>query len=252
MPKKLSIITINFNNYAGLQRTAESVMSQTSRSDFEWLVIDGAGTDESKSWLASNKDKIDVLISEKDDGIYDAMNKGMNAATGEYIWFMNSGDAIFDKETSAGLLKDLESNKQLYYSDTMFIDMQGKELGLISKLKPQRFPKHLSPTSFRFGMNICHQSFVVQKEIAPKYDLAYRLASDIDWVISILKKCPSQQCCDYILSRFETGGSSYQNTNKAWKERYDVLAKQYGVVQNVFAHAFIIVRRALFKLGFRL
>ena len=252
MPKKLSVITINFNNHLGLVRTANSILTQSARHSFEWIVIDGASTDASKDWLNKNSSKIDILISEPDQGIYDAMNKGIEAASGEYIWFMNSGDAIFEPSTVEKLLNDLDSNMDVYFSDTMFIDQEGKELGLISALKPQRFPQELRPDSFRFGMNICHQSFVARKKVVPRYNLEYRLASDIDWIIQILKKAPSNQCCKHVLSRFETGGSSYQNTNEAWKERYKVLGHHYGKGMNIIAHAFIVLRRLFFKIGIRL
>ena len=248
MPKKLTVITINYNNYSGLIRTAESVINQTSRSDIEWIIVDGDSSDSSKDWIKKNKSNVDVLISEPDNGIYDAMNKGMEIASGEYLWFMNSGDAIFDLNTTRLLLKDIESGKDIYFSDTMFIDQKGTEIGLISQLKPQRLPEKLVPSSFRFGMNVCHQSFVVKKKEAPKYNMEYRLASDIDWVIAILKNSPSNICCNYILSRFETGGSSYQNTNEAWKERYKVLREHYGRWPNILAHGYILLRRILFKI----
>lgn len=248
MPKKLSVITINYNNYSGLIRTAESVINQTSRSDIEWIVVDGDSSDESKDWIKNNQSDIDVLISEPDKGIYDAMNKGIEIASGAYLWFMNSGDAIFNLNTAQLLLQDLKSEKDIYFSDTMFIDQKGKEIGLISQLKPQRLPKSLVPSSFRFGMNVCHQSFVVKKKDVPKYNLQYRLASDIDWVIAILKTSPSNLRCNYILSRFETGGSSYQNTNEAWKERYKVLREHYGSLSNLLAHGYILLRRVFFKI----
>ena len=247
MPKKLSIITINYNNYPGLLRTAQSVIEQTAREQFEWLVIDGGSSDESSDWLNENKAKIDVLVAEKDQGIYDAMNKGMALATGKYIWFMNSGDAIFDLQTAEKLLNDFDSDADVYFADTMFINPQGQELGLISKLKPQKFPKELGPNSFRFGMNICHQSFIVKRNLAPKYNMQYRLASDIDWIIQILKKKHLSHQCNFVLSRFETGGSSYQHTKKAWRERYQVLSNQYGIIPNFFSHIYIAIRRLLFK-----
>ncbi len=92
---KLSIITINYNDKMGLENTIKSVISQTFR-DFQYIVVDGGSTDGSKDILNKYKDKLDVAISEKDSGIYNAMNKGAKFATGEYLLFLNSGDTLFD------------------------------------------------------------------------------------------------------------------------------------------------------------
>jgi hypothetical protein len=101
-------------------------------------------------------------------------------------------------------------------------------------------------------MNLCHQSFIVRRSLCDPYDLQYKQASDIDWIINILKKKPSAFRCDFILSNFEVGGSSYQHTQKAWKERFDVLTKHYGLLPNLLAHVWIIIRRVLFNLKLKL
>lgn len=93
MKKKVTVITINLNNLEGLKRTAESVIAQTSR-DFEYIIIDGGSTDGSKEYIAQLP-RVDYWVSEPDKGIYNAMNKGIRMAQGEYCIFMNSGDAFF-------------------------------------------------------------------------------------------------------------------------------------------------------------
>ena len=95
--KKLTIITINRNNLEGLRKTIASVVSQTWRH-FEYIVIDGASCDGSAEYIASMSDAIDYWISEKDSGVYEAMNKGVVKAQGEYLLFLNSGDFLVDKE----------------------------------------------------------------------------------------------------------------------------------------------------------
>jgi hypothetical protein len=122
-------------------------------------------------------------------------------------------------------------------------------LGLISKLKPQPLPKKLGPGSFRFGMCVCHQSFLVHKELAPLYNLKYKQAADIDWIIQILENKPETIRYNGIISCFETGGSSYQNERKALKERFAVLQNHYGKIPNFLAHLWIALRRGLFKMG---
>ena len=92
----ISIITIHYNHGVGLRRTVESILAQTERKAFEWIVIDGGSTDGSAEFLKGISADIDVLVSEKDGGIYDAMNKGLGKAQGQYVWFVNAGDALHD------------------------------------------------------------------------------------------------------------------------------------------------------------
>jgi len=249
MTKTFSVVTINYNNLNGLKRTVDSVCSQTGFESIEFVVVDGGSTDGSLQYLQTISDKIDILISEKDNGIYDAMNKGLHAATSEYVWFVNSGDAIYGNSVVTNLLKYAKSGFDVIFGDTMFIDSKGIELGLISKLKPQKLSQKLNPNSFCFGMSICHQSFITKKAIAPEYNTTFRQASDIDWILNILESNPTNVNSGLIISAFETGGSSSQNEKKAWKERYQVLSNHYGVLTNLLNHVFIVFRRVLFNMG---
>src|SRR5215213_3812369 len=94
MPQ-FSIISINLNNAEGLQKTFDSVFNQTF-TDFEYIIIDGGSSDGSEEIIKENADKFSYWVSEKDDGIYDAMNKGIAKATGDYLLFLNSGDHLLD------------------------------------------------------------------------------------------------------------------------------------------------------------
>ncbi|MFM6951551.1 MAG: glycosyltransferase family 2 protein [Bacteroidota bacterium] len=254
----ISIITIHYNHGAGLRRTVDSILGQEHRGDVEWVVIDGGSTDGSADYLRGLENRIDVLVSERDGGIYDAMNKGLRRASGDYVWFVNAGDALHNAQVLGGLVNAIRgyqnghhgAGPDVVFGDTLFIDDQGHSLGLISQLKPQPFPKKLHGGSFRFGMNVCHQSVLVKRSLAPEYDETYRLAADVDWMISVLKSMRGESLrLDFVVCDFETGGSSYQHTQKAWKERYAVLSKHYGSVPNFFAHGWILFRRLLFNLN---
>ena len=234
-----------------MKRTYASVHGQTARNQIQWIVVDGYSNDGSVAFLEEHACDVDKLIIEKDKGIYDAMNKGLAAADAPYVWFMNSGDVIYDNRVTEKLLPLLETSPDVLFGDTMFVDEQGEDIGLISELKPQRFPDHLDVKSFRFGMNICHQSFVTKKQLCEPYDLQYRQAADVDWIIRILKKNPVSAKAPFIMAGFETGGSSSQNEKKAWKERFAVLSKHYGLLPNLINHAWIIMRRLLFNLKIR-
>ena len=103
---KLSVITINFNNRDGLRKTIESVVKQTYK-DFEYIIIDGGSTDGSVDVIKEYADKIDYWVSEPDKGIYNAMNKGIDVAKGEYCIFMNSGDVFFSNDVYNEVYEDL-------------------------------------------------------------------------------------------------------------------------------------------------
>src|SRR5688572_30812157 len=220
MHKTFSVITINFNNLQGLKRTFRSIVCQTAREHVQFIVVDGASTDGSAGFLTDNSLLIDTLEIAPDKGIYDAMNKGLQLATGDYVWFVNSGDAIYDPHFVAKVLPLVSNSPDVIFGDTMYVDAEGEELGLMSKNKPQKLTQKLGPDSFRYGMNVCHQSFIAKRELCPPYDLKYRQAADIDWIIQILKKKPSTARYDGIVASFEVGGSSKRNEKRAWKERY--------------------------------
>ena len=115
--EKLSIITINLNNRDGLQKTIDSVVSQTYR-DFEWIIIDGGSTDGSKDVIERYSEHIDYWVSEPDRGIYNAMNKGIRLSHGEYLHFLNSGDSFFDKNVLSNVIP-LLAGKDYYVGDEM-------------------------------------------------------------------------------------------------------------------------------------
>ena len=159
---QLSIITITYNAEAVLERTIKSVFNQTNQS-FEYLIIDGASTDHTLE--IANKYDIKKIYSEPDKGIYDAMNKGLERATGKYIWFMNAGDKIYDNQVVEKLLSEMKSECDVYYSDTLIDDESNKPLGLRSEITPHKLPEKLKWQDFKYGMVVCHQSFIAKKEI---------------------------------------------------------------------------------------
>ena len=176
---KLSIITVNFNNLEGLKRTAYSVLSQTWR-DFEWLIIDGGSTDGSKEFIEhifhnlSQKEEfqnpISYWCSEKDEGVYNAMNKGIIKANGDYLNFMNSGDVFYENNTLELVFKEDHS------SDILFGDwkriIHGRE-------EHMHFPTPVEIYSF-FKENICHQAMFIRRDyhLNHFYDETYRILAD--------------------------------------------------------------------------
>lgn len=169
--KKISIITINYNNFNGLKKTIESVISQ-SFQDYEWIVIDGGSTDGSKELIINHQNEINYWVSEPDKGIYNAMNKGIEKATGEFCQFLNSGDYYIDSD----VLLNVFSNKELKdvnYGDQWCVDDKGQ---IIEK---RSYPEIMS-LSFLFRNPLGHQASFIKTEIVKNhlYKELYKISAD--------------------------------------------------------------------------
>lgn len=237
---EISIITVVFNAEEHIERTIKSILHQ-SRHHFEYLIVDGGSTDATLDILEKYRKKIDILVSEPDEGLYDAMNKGLKMAKGRFVWFINAGDEIADNEVIDKISPYL-SQADILYSDTLVIDRDGREIGLLSKLTHNNAPEQLNWKKMRYGMVVCHQSFIVRREIAPFFDLKYRLSADIDWVISCLKKSKKVIKTPFILSKFMQAGLSKKHLKKAMQERFFILNKHYGTAANLFSHLIMLIR----------
>ena len=226
----ISLITVVYNGEEHIGRTIESVIEQTYK-EIEYIIIDGKSTDKTLDIIAGYKG-VDLLLSEPDSGLYDAMNKGLLAATGDYVWFLNSGDQIFSPDTVELMVAGLEGLPDIIYGGTMIIDENQNEIG-DRRLKP---PDRLNWKSFQQGMVVCHQSIIVKKEMAPLYDLNYRLSSDFDWAIRVAKNASRTHNTGLILSRFLEGGLTDQNIKAGLKERFKIMRRFYGLIPTILRH----------------
>lgn len=229
----ISVITVVYNNVADIEYTLRSVSDQTY-SPVQYIVIDGLSTDGTLDKIAKYRDHIDILVSEKDAGIYDAMNKGLNLATGDYVLFLNSGDELFDQNTLSNIFTDSDG-ADIYYGETKLIDENRNILGDRRHKTPNKFDWR----SFRFGMNICHQAIYIKRSITSPYDLQYKISSDIDWVIKAAKQ--AQRCVNthQYVAKYLVGGMSKQRHLQGLKERYAILKKYYGLLPNIWNHCII-------------
>ena len=176
-----SIITITYNASRWLEQTILNILSQ-SYSNIEYIIIDGGSTDGTVDIIERYASGISYWVSEPDKGIYDAMNKGLQKATGDYVWFINAGDSLYTSDTVqrvASLIQKKKVLPDIIYGETSIIDENGNSLGR-RRLKA---PDKLSWKSFRMGMLVCHQSFITKRTIVPLYDLTYRYSADFDWCI---------------------------------------------------------------------
>ena len=248
MSAKLSIITITYQAEKFVERTIQSVLSQGNRKDIEYIIIDGASKDGTLAIVEKYRANIDIIVSEPDRGIYDAMNKGIQQATGDYLIFMNAGDCFASNHTLDSLLEAINNQPDVIVGDALFVDLAGKELGLRSEVTPHKIPANLSWKSFQYGMVICHQSFIVKRTIAPLFDLQFRLSSDIDWEIKCLKLSQKTNQLAIPICRYLTGGASVQNLKRSWQERFQVLERHFGFAQTLWAHLVIITRGIQFAI----
>ena len=253
MVRQLSIITITYNAEAFLERTLKGIsanlasIADEQRSLVEYIIIDGASKDNTLTIAQPYHAMLNTLVSEPDKGLYDAMNKGLQHATGEYVWFMNAGDEIRDSKVLSKLLPLLTKKADVYYRVAMFVNDDGTEVGLRSQVTPHRLPRQLTWQDMAMGMKVCHQAFIAKRALTPLYDVQ-NLSADIGWEIEILKKSTRNYYLDFLLCNYLTGGVSVQKHRQSLQDRFKVLAKHFGVFPTLWNHVLIVLRRILRKI----
>ncbi|MDH3648417.1 MAG: glycosyltransferase [Saprospiraceae bacterium] len=240
MEPKISVITVVFNSRDLLQGTIHSVRDQTLE-DLEYVVVDGKSTDGTKELITANLDVIDVWISEPDDGIFDAMNKGLQLASGEFILFLNAGDHLHRPDVLVEVFQKVDDSIDIAYGQTLMVDADRNATGLRSDVTPHLLPQNLAWTDLRFGLCVSHQSFIVRRSIAGNY-VENNISADTDWVIECLKKSRQSINVGIIISEFLIGGFSKQHRLRSWIDRYKMLRKHFGFLPNLFNHLQITVR----------
>jgi glycosyltransferase involved in cell wall biosynthesis len=236
----VSIITIAFNENKSIGATIDSVLCQTY-TNIEYIVVDGGSNDGTVEIIKANSNRIHKFISEKDKGIYDAMNKGLKMATGDYVYFLNAGDLLFDEQSIQKIMHSA-SNADVYYGDTRVINAQGEIIGR-RHLSP---PEKLDWRSFRWGMSVSHQSILIKRSLCSEFDLSFQISADIDWVIKALKQSKSIVNVHFPISKFLEGGVSSVRLKRAWKERFHIMVRHYGWITAAYCHV-IIAFRFLFQ-----
>lgn len=215
---KLSVITINYNNRDGLRKTIESVVNQTFQ-DFEYIIIDGGSTDGSVDVIKKYFGRIDYWVSEPDKGIYNAMNKGINVAKGEYCIFMNSGDSFYDNDVYKNVNINLDGT-DIIYGNTL------ESNGNIVWHK-----KEMTFKTLYYG-SLCHQSVFIKTELLKKhhYDESLRIVSDWKFFLQtlVLDNC-TYKGIDMFISVYDVSGLTYSNYEFFGKERIMVVEQMFPV-----------------------
>jgi glycosyltransferase involved in cell wall biosynthesis len=223
----------------------KSVLNQTYPY-IEYIIIDGGSTDGTKEVIAEYQEQLSKFVSEKDHGIYDAMNKGLALASGDYVLFMNSGDEIYASDTVEKVF-NTEPGADIYYGETEMYDAYGNNLGR----RRHRAPEQFTWRSFKYGMSISHQAIYIKRSLAGPYDLNYNLSSDIDWIIRAAKNALKIVNTRMIVAKYLVGGISKKKHRQSLKERFDIFTKHYGLIPNVFNHFVIAFRLATYYIRHR-
>lgn len=256
-----SIVTITYNADNVLGKTVDSVFSQTY-PHVEHVIIDGASTDDTlqvaqdymqRSYAASNGHEIRI-VSEPDNGLYDAMNKGLRQVSGDYVLFLNAGDFFPDSEVLSNIARNVglegvsrEKLPVVLYGNTDIVDNDGRFLRH-RRLQP---PANLSWRSFRHGMLVCHQAFYARLDIAKTlpYDCRYRFSADVDWCIRIMKEAEIRHLpllnLHLVVANYTEEGQSTIHHRESLNERYQIMCHHYGKIPTIFMHLWFAVRQII-------
>lgn len=256
----ISIITITYNAAPVIRPTLESLNAQAFR-DFEHLVIDGASKDDTVS-IVSEMCPDSIIRSEPDRGLYDAMNKGLRAAKGKYLLFLNAGDALHTPDTlrqyaeATGLngsripnamdnTDSILSCADIIYGDTVVVDSDR------NFVKPRHLsvPERLTFHSFANGMLVCHQAFMVRRDLAPEYDLQYRFSADYEWTLRCLKSADPDHNVNLhtVTIDYLSDGMTDKNHSASLKERFRIMCRYYGTIPTLLRHIRFLLRHLRHK-----
>jgi len=214
----ISIITVVFNDKKGLLKTIESVINQ-SYNNYEFIVVDGGSKDGTKELLKEFRDIISIGISEPDKGIYDAMNKGIKVANGEWVIFMNAGDLFFSNQTISDVFKNENfENYQIVYGDTVGVHDSGK-IEYIKPLNLKFFWKHIP---------ICHQSTFIKLKIHKEhlYDLKYKVSAVYDFLYARYEADKMFKYISFPISKYNMNG--YSSHSLLWIWDYIRISLKYS------------------------
>lgn len=237
--KKVSIITACKNAAACLARTINSVREQTY-TDYEYIIVDGASTDETAGIIESNRDRIGKCISEPDRGVWHAMNKGIALAEGEYIYFLNAGDRFYGAETLSAVFRDHVIKEDLAYGN--IIEDHGK------RQVHREFPDRIT-SRFLLGNMICHQATFARKELFERYgyfDERFQFVADYDFLWKCIIK--NKVSCKHIpetIAYYDMHGLTEHPGNR------EQLVREWTAVQDAYLslpwYVYLRILRPLLK-----
>jgi len=249
---KITLATVTYNAGNTIERTLKSVEEQTY-DEIEHLIIDGVSKDDTVEkafeYKKRNPKRDIVIVSEKDHGLYDAMNKAIRLATGDFICFLNAGDKLHSKTTIEELVASIPSGitPAVVYGNTDIVDDEGHFL----HHRHHTPPEHLNSGSFRKGMLVCHQAFYANTSIVPEYDLKYKYSADFDWCVNVMKEGERQGLpfinTNLVLADYLSEGMTTRHHKESLAERFRIMRKHYGLIPTLWNHALFAVKNILHK-----
>lgn len=241
----ITIITVCYNAENIIEKTMNSIMDQNNNNNIEYIIIDGSSVDNTVDIIKKNETKYGFkFLSEKDTGIYDAMNKGIKMATGDYIFFLNSGDRFVDNYVIDDVINEIKNNKpDILYGNIL----EEKNNITMGKLTYNKFK--VDKQSFCRGNMICHQTIFIKTEILKKYNfnIKYKICADKDLIITLYKHKFKFRYFDRSISIYDRSGISSTNITKLKSETEKILLDHFPI----YARIFILlkkVKRLMYKL----
>lgn len=236
---RFSIITVTYNAAKVLEDTIQSIVTQTYKNT-EYIVVDGGSTDGTLDIIRKYREHIHTVISEPDKGLYDAMNKGIGLATGDYLCFLNAGDGLHEDDTLQLMVHSITGTglPDVLYGETEIVDDKGHFL----HMRRLSAPETLTWKSFRKGMLVCHQAFFARRDLVEPYDLQYRFSADFDWCIRVMKKAKTLHNTHLTLIDYLNEGMTTRNHKASLKERFRIMVKHYGLASTLLFHVWFVLR----------
>lgn len=258
---KITVVTVTYNAEQTLERTLQSVASQTY-PHVEHLIVDGLSNDGTLSLIQEYAEDNSVcdtpheiqFIREPDSGLYDAMNKAIDNANGDYLVFLNAGDKFHSDDTLERVVETVSSvhgNEfdeatwpAVLYGETDIVNDNGEFL----RHRRLQTPEVLTWRSFLSGMLVCHQSFYVRTDVARQfhYNLRYRFSGDFDWCIRIMKEAKQKGMSLFntrmVLTDYLSEGMTTKNHRKSLLERFRIMCRHYGYLTAIGQHLWFVLR----------
>lgn len=245
---KFSIITVTYNADKTLEDTILSIITQTYKQ-VEYIIVDGASTDHTLQIIERYRNHIHTVVSEPDRGLYDAMNKGLQLATGDYVCFLNAGDCLHEANTLQNIVHSVFKSECLHsemaapdviYGETHLVDSNRHFV----RMRRLSTPERLTWKSFRKGMLVCHQAFFARLAIARTipYDLDYRFSADFDWCIRVMKQSHILHNTHLTLIDYLDEGLTTRNHKASLRERFRIMCRHYGTISTFLYHLWFAIR----------
>jgi glycosyltransferase involved in cell wall biosynthesis len=228
----ISVVTVVYNGAASLEQTMLSVISQTYEN-IEYIIIDGGSTDGTIDIIKKYEKHLACWVSEPDKGIYDAMNKGVGKATGEWINFMNGGDTFYSNTVIADCSGYINSDMSILYGNVCF-----------NNKTVRVFPETITSLYILMDKMICHQSMFARRDLfkIKSFDLQYKIVADKEWLISMIKNGIRMKHVPITVCNYDIFGSS-SNVSEYLKESMTIIRKHYGLTGAAFLAAKRLARR---------